>query len=92
MTIAKSIETLERRKAYLSKRIRKAKTEGKDLSFDRQECAALKRATKLMREYLDNKLDDDEGVRGPCLGKQVFGEYWQDDVALTEEERKMLSY
>ena len=87
MTVSESIKILERRMRYLSEKVKRAK---KNLTLDRRERAALKRAIELMEEYLENELDDDERS-GLCLGEQVFGRNWRDDIALTEEERKMLS-
>jgi hypothetical protein len=90
MTITKSIKRLERRLQHLTERIAAGKKSGKNLSFDKSERAALKRAIQIMEDYLLNEPDDDERP-GPCLGEQVFGEYWPNDIALTEEERDMLS-
>jgi hypothetical protein len=61
MTDRWAIETLERRRAHLSARIRGSK---QDLSFDRMERAALTRALKALRES--------EGMVAPATSTAPF--------------------
>ena len=89
MRTKKCLQTLERRIAHLEKRIAEAEKKGRDLSFDKQEKAALETAIDLIEEYEGlEEVDDEED----CLGDHVFGRNWRENIALTEEEREMLSH
>ncbi len=71
MTISRSIEILERRERYLSKRILKNKGELRLLRFDAQERSALKRAVQFMREYLDYLENDGHVSSSRFLEKTI---------------------
>lgn len=82
MTIEKAIEVLERRLQHLTERIKKAKVKGKDLSFDKREVSALKKAIRIMEDVIDFQgygpdENDPHGTFRNC--------------ALTEEECEALS-
>lgn len=87
MTTSKCLATLRRRVKHLEKRVQEAEKKGRDLSFDKQELVALETAIDLIEEY--ESFDDDND---DCLGAQVFGSNWREDIALTEEEWDALSY
>lgn len=84
MSTGKCLKALKRRADFLEKRVENAKKKGRDLSFDKEEFVALKVAISLIEEY--ESWDEDED-----LGTQVFGWDWRDKLALTQEEREMLS-